>query len=63
MTIRKYGDRVEVKMEGNDLCVYQDGKLVEKFNEMSDDYAFTNAASFARNLEWKLKQENKNVQE
>jgi hypothetical protein len=39
----------------DDIGVYQDGKLVKSFNSLSDDYASTNAAGYARQLATQIK--------
>lgn len=49
-TVGSYGNGVEVVKRGHDLIVLLNGEAVRDFNEISDDYAYTNAESYARAL-------------
>ena len=49
---------IEMKSEGLDYVVYADGERLHSFNQLSDDWAYTNA----RNLAFKLLKEKGNAE-
>lgn len=61
MVNKDYGRGVKVmyipnaKFGHDDIGVYQHGKLIKSFNSLSDNFAHTNAGSYAREYVRKIK--------